>query len=89
MENGHAQAAIGFFLQGFAELQRDFWLRPDNIEADIAAIRQYGTGCTGSRFLNGPLDQRLERVARLASYMRKEAVVMSSLSLINLRRSRR
>src|SRR3990167_3536797 len=27
-------------LLGFAELQRDFWLRPDNIEADIAAIRQ-------------------------------------------------
>ena len=26
-------------LLGFAELQRDFWLRPDNIEADIAAIR--------------------------------------------------
>ncbi len=26
-------------LLGFAELQRDFWLRPDNIEADICAIR--------------------------------------------------
>ncbi|MBI3102972.1 MAG: PaaX family transcriptional regulator [Burkholderiales bacterium] len=26
-------------LLGFAELQRDFWLRPDNIEADIGAIR--------------------------------------------------
>lgn len=26
-------------LLGFAELQRDFWLRPDNIETDIAAIR--------------------------------------------------
>ena len=26
-------------LLGFGELQRDFWLRPDNIEADIAAIR--------------------------------------------------
>ncbi|MCO5103446.1 MAG: PaaX family transcriptional regulator [Burkholderiaceae bacterium] len=27
-------------LLGFAQLQRDFYLRPDNIEADIAAIRQ-------------------------------------------------
>jgi len=27
-------------LLGFAELQRDFWLRPDNIEQDIAAIRE-------------------------------------------------
>ena len=27
-------------LLGFAELQRDFYLRPDNIETDIAAIRQ-------------------------------------------------
>lgn len=27
-------------LLGFAELQRDFYLRPDNIEPDIAAIRQ-------------------------------------------------
>lgn len=27
-------------LLGFAELQRDFWLRPDNIERDIAAIRE-------------------------------------------------
>ena len=26
-------------LLGFGELQRDFWLRPDNIEVDIAAIR--------------------------------------------------
>ena len=26
-------------LLGFAELQRGFWLRPDNIEADIGAIR--------------------------------------------------
>ncbi|MGP1693597.1 MAG: PaaX family transcriptional regulator, partial [Giesbergeria sp.] len=27
-------------LLGFAELQRDFYVRPDNIEPDIAAIRQ-------------------------------------------------
>lgn len=27
-------------LLGFAELQRDFYLRPDNIEADVAAVRQ-------------------------------------------------
>jgi len=27
-------------LLGFAELQRDFWLRPDNIETGIAAVRE-------------------------------------------------
>ncbi len=47
-------------------------------EAAIAAIRQYGTGCTGSRFLNGTLDLHLELEARLATYMRKEACVLFS-----------
>ena len=35
------------------------------IEAAIAATRKYGTGCAGSRFLNGTLDLhvQLERIA--------------------------
>ncbi len=47
-------------------------------EAAQAAIRQYGTGCTGSRFLNGTLDLHLELEARLAAYMGKEACVLFS-----------
>ena len=47
-------------------------------EAAQAAIRKYGTGCTGSRFLNGTLDLHLELEERLAAYMRKEACVLFS-----------
>ena len=47
-------------------------------EAAQAAIRKYGTGCTGSRFLNGTLDLHLELEERLARFMRKEACVLFS-----------
>ncbi|MXW14293.1 MAG: aminotransferase class I/II-fold pyridoxal phosphate-dependent enzyme [Rhodothermaceae bacterium] len=42
------------------------------------AIARYGTGCTGSRFLNGTLDIHLELEARLAAFMQKEACVLFS-----------
>lgn len=41
-------------------------------EAAIAAVRKYGTGCTGSRFLNGTLDLHEELERSLAEFMRKE-----------------
>lgn len=41
-------------------------------EAAIAAIRKYGTGCTGSRFLNGTLDLHEQLERELAEFMRKE-----------------
>lgn len=47
-------------------------------EAAKAAIDQYGTGCTGSRFLNGTLDMHLELENRLASFMGKEKAVLFS-----------
>lgn len=47
-------------------------------EAAKAAVDKYGTGCTGSRFLNGTLDLHLELEARLARFMRKEACVLFS-----------
>ncbi|MEM6289379.1 MAG: pyridoxal phosphate-dependent aminotransferase family protein, partial [Bacteroidota bacterium] len=47
-------------------------------QAATDAIAKYGTGCTGSRFLNGTLDLHLELEARLAAYMRKEACVLFS-----------
>lgn len=42
------------------------------------AIRQYGTGCTGSRYLNGTLDLHLELEEKLAKFMNKEACVLFS-----------
>ena len=33
---------------------------PDMVEAGIHALEQYGTGCSGSRFLNGTLQLHLE-----------------------------
>ena len=47
-------------------------------EAAIRAIEQYGTGCTGSRFLNGTLDIHIELEERLARFMNKEACVLFS-----------
>ena len=45
-------------------------------EAAIDAIRRYGSGCAGSRFLNGTLDLHVRLEARLAEFMRKEAAVV-------------
>lgn len=42
------------------------------------AIEKYGTGCAGSRFLNGTLDLHLELEKRLASYVNKEAAIVFS-----------
>ncbi|HUH32507.1 MAG TPA: pyridoxal phosphate-dependent aminotransferase family protein, partial [Daejeonella sp.] len=47
-------------------------------EAAKAAIDKYGTGCAGSRFLNGTLDIHLVLENRLASYVGKEAAVLFS-----------
>ena len=48
------------------------------IEAGIAAFKQYGSGCSGSRFLNGTLEMPLELEAELAKFLRKDAVVTFS-----------
>jgi len=45
-------------------------------EASIAAIRKYGTGCAGSRFLNGTLDLHVELEEKLAKFLNKEAVLI-------------
>ena len=45
-------------------------------EAAIEAVRHYGTGCTGSRFLNGTLDIHLELEERLARFMGSEGCVL-------------
>src|SRR3978361_699229 len=47
-------------------------------EASKKAIDKYGTGCAGSRFLNGTLDIHVELEDRLARYVNKEAAVLFS-----------
>jgi len=47
-------------------------------EAAEKAIHQYGTGCTGSRFLNGTLDIHIDLEERLARFMGREACVLFS-----------
>src|SRR6202162_2005697 len=44
-------------------------------EAAIEAIRRYGSGCAGSRFLNGTLDLHVRLEERLARLMRQEAAI--------------
>jgi 8-amino-7-oxononanoate synthase len=47
-------------------------------EAAINAIKKYGTGCAGSRFLNGTLDIHLELEERLAKFTGKESALLFS-----------
>ncbi|RMG03910.1 MAG: pyridoxal phosphate-dependent aminotransferase family protein [Nitrospirae bacterium] len=47
-------------------------------EAAIEAVKKYGTGCAGSRFLNGTLDIHVELEEKLARFMRKEAALVFS-----------
>jgi 8-amino-7-oxononanoate synthase len=51
---------------------------PKVIEAAEAALRKYGSGCTGSRFLNGTLDlhERLEE--KLARFLNQESALVFS-----------
>jgi 8-amino-7-oxononanoate synthase len=51
---------------------------PEVKESSIAAIKKYGTGCAGSRLLNGTLDIHLELEERLASFMRCEGILTFS-----------
>ncbi|MFL1683156.1 MULTISPECIES: serine palmitoyltransferase [Bacteroidales] len=54
-------------------------------EAAIAAIKKYGTGCAGSRFLNGTLDIHVELENRLARFVGKEeAIIYSTGFQVNL-----
>ena len=46
---------------------------PEVLEAGLKALEQYGTGCSGSRFLNGTLKLHLELEAELADFLHKGA----------------
>ncbi|HLR24589.1 MAG TPA: aminotransferase class I/II-fold pyridoxal phosphate-dependent enzyme [Fodinibius sp.] len=51
---------------------------PRVIKAARDVIKVYGTGCTGSRYLNGTLDLHLELEEKLADFMRKDSCVLFS-----------
>ena len=48
------------------------------IEAAVAATRKYGTGCAGSRFLNGTLDIHVQLEGELAEFIGKDDALVYS-----------
>lgn len=51
---------------------------PEVIKAGVDAIQKYGSGCSGSRFLNGTLDMHVTLEKELAEFLSKEAVMTFS-----------
>lgn len=51
---------------------------PHVIERVVKAVEKYGSGCTGSRFLNGTLDIHVELEERFARFLNREAVLTFS-----------
>lgn len=48
---------------------------PEIIKAGVDALEKFGTGCTGSRFLNGTLTLHKELEKELADFLHKESVI--------------
>lgn len=63
-------------------------VQPEIIEAGVKTIEHYGTGCSGSRFLNGTLQMHYELEDELKNFLRKEDCItfptgfMSNLGII-------
>ncbi|MCQ2530820.1 MAG: pyridoxal phosphate-dependent aminotransferase family protein [Lachnospiraceae bacterium] len=63
-------------------------VEPEIIEAGVKTIEKYGTGCSGSRFLNGTLQMHYELENELKTFLRKEDCItfptgfMSNLGII-------
>lgn len=51
---------------------------PKVLEAAGAALKRYGSGCTGSRFLNGSLDLHEQLESELAAFLGKESSLVFS-----------
>jgi len=51
---------------------------PKVIEAAVKATKKYGTGCAGSRFLNGTIDIHIELENKLAEFVGKEEALCYS-----------
>ncbi len=53
-------------------------VNPRVIKAGVEALEKYGSGCSGSRFLNGTLDLHVRLEEELASFLGKEACMTFS-----------
>lgn len=51
---------------------------PKVVEAGLNALKNYGSGCSGSRFMNGTLDLHNKFERELAEFLNKEAVMTFS-----------
>jgi len=51
---------------------------PSVVEAGVKALEKYGSGCSGSRFLNGTLDIHVKLEEELAEFLHKEKVMTFS-----------
>jgi 8-amino-7-oxononanoate synthase len=54
----------------------DLITHPKVKEAAVQAIKKYGSGCSGSRLLNGTLDMHVKLEAELAAFVHKEAAMI-------------
>ena len=58
---------------------------PKVVQAALDAVKEYGTSCTGSRFLNGTLELHERLEAELADWVGKEAALVFSTGMqVNL-----
>ncbi|MBD3370316.1 aminotransferase class I/II-fold pyridoxal phosphate-dependent enzyme [Candidatus Fermentibacteria bacterium] len=79
---GHVGAEMEIDGHGIIMLGSNNYLgltdNPYVMEKAAEAIKRYGTGCTGSRFLNGTLDLHIELENRLAEFLGRERVITFS-----------
>jgi 8-amino-7-oxononanoate synthase len=54
----------------------DLITHPKVKDAAVHAVKKYGSGCSGSRLLNGTLDVHVKLEAELASFVHKEAAII-------------
>lgn len=54
----------------------DLITHPKVKEAAVQAVKKYGSGCSGSRLLNGTLDLHIKVESELASFVRKESAII-------------
>jgi len=54
----------------------DLITHPEVMEAAASAAMRYGSGCSGSRLLNGTLDIHVKLEAELAAFVRKDSAII-------------
>jgi 8-amino-7-oxononanoate synthase len=68
----HGKKILMFGSNDYLDLIR----HPEVMEAAANAALRYGSGCSGSRLLNGTLDVHVELEAELAKFVRKDAAII-------------